>query len=245
MKAFEFFYTLFFYIMNESRFKKKLIKLKKKNWVFTFVWSLWVIPVEHKDQWQVLSYRKIPSHQIQFSSSGMEIKVNKSASPVIYPVSPVRIIKGVQVTGQIEGGLNIPQGKTQGTQGADDFVFRLGLVVKGNKKLSWIQRQVAADWVKQLFKLAPPDRGIEKIYFLNVVQQSSEKGKERIHPLSSLIEEKNVWELAFNKEIKKQSFSWEYLLSQPLEIVALWISSDGDDTQSQFTLWIKNLQLII
>jgi len=51
-----------------------------------------LIPLTDPTNWQLLEYRMIPPHQVRFSSEGLEIRVQASAMPLIYPLGePVKI----------------------------------------------------------------------------------------------------------------------------------------------------------
>jgi len=80
--------------------------------------------------------------------------------------------------------------------------------------------------------------GVDRIYFLNAVQNEDLLGQQRQHPLSDLLYENNVWLLD-----KKGDFILTYKLENPEKVIAVWLSIDGDDTQSSYTTTIKNLLL--
>ena len=62
-------------------------------------------------------------------------------------------------------------------------------------------------------------------------------GKNRIHPKSKLMVEEIIGSFPENKKIS-------YTLKSPLDVVALWISIDGDDTKTSFVTEISDLQLL-
>ncbi len=126
-----------------------------------------------------------------------------------------------------------------GHKGGDDYQVRIGLVLKGSRRLNFLERAIAADWVVEVFKLAPKGAGVEKILFLNGTHRSSHVGSERGHPMSDLIREKVVWLISDDGE-----FHWSYTFKKPKEVIAIWLSSDGDDTGSRFNVKFRSLDLI-
>ncbi|MGH8724534.1 MAG: hypothetical protein ACREU1_06725, partial [Burkholderiales bacterium] len=126
-----------------------------------------VLPMTEQTAWQVLQYRSLPPHRIRFSPSGLEMTVDGSAMPVIYPLSKPMRAKSVHVRGRVEGTLRIPAGR-QGEEKFDDYALRIGLVEPGERTLNFVQRQLAAAWVRKLFELAPKGSGISRIHFFNV-----------------------------------------------------------------------------
>lgn len=196
------------------------------------------VPLSEQTDWQILQYSKLPPHRIRFSKDGLEMAVDGSAMPVIYPLpGPVRV-KGIRVKGRIEGTLRV-SAERQGEEKFDDYAFRVGLVEPGERTLNFVQRQLAARWVRKLFELAPKGSGISRIHFFNVGTDKTQIGRQRQHPISDLILEKVVAVPQPNGR-----FDFAYSLEPPLETIAVWLSSDGDDTGSKFTVLVEQIELI-
>lgn len=202
------------------------------------LWVALLIPLDQQGSWEILKYRSLKPNAVQFSAEGLHIEVNGSASPLIYPFSKAVKVSGILIKGRLQGEISIPQGKHQGAKGADDFTVRIGLVLAGSKRLSKWQSLVAPDWIKRLHALAPSDGGIDHIEFFNVYQDSTLAGTTRQHPKSELLVENFV--VAANAdgefELKKSFLPFK-------EVIALWLSSDGDDSSSKFAVTIKSIQL--
>jgi hypothetical protein len=97
---------------------------------------------------------------------------------------------------------------------------------------------MAPAWVQRLFALAPPHMGVAGIRFFNVALSPSQVGQSRQHPASALISERVVTAPdATGRFIVAVDFD------TPLESAAVWISVDGDDTASRFTLTLARLEL--
>ena len=191
------------------------------------------------EKWHSLNFSSIPANEVDFSSQKISIKVNQSASPLIYSmVDQPLSVKKLSIKGSVSGLVNIQSPGQQGQENFDDFNLRLGLVLLGDNTLRWYQRAVAANWVKELFKLAPEGQGIEHIYFLNAVLDPSLQYQKRTHPLSEYIREDYVWVMN-----QTGPFSYSYEFESPKEIGALWISVDGDDTNSQFDIEIESISI--
>ena len=195
------------------------------------------LPLQDIDNWQLLEYSSLPSNQVEFRDRGMLVSVDRSAGPIVYPLDGVSRVTRVSVTGELSGLLDIDPAR-QGQAGEDDFSLRVGLVLAGDRRLGAFQRMLSADWVKTLYRLAPPDAGIDRILFLNAVQDESRLGLERQHPLSDLVYERNVWLLD-----RSGPFELHYELESPQQVVAVWISIDGDDSLSNYSTLISQLSL--
>ncbi|BCS32438.1 hypothetical protein TBR22_A16520 [Luteitalea sp. TBR-22] len=198
---------------------------------------LLVIPLTTGVGWEVLRYRGIPPHVVDFGAEGLRVEVNASAAPLVYPLDSPRWVRGLRAEGRVVGALRT-DARRQGERGADDYALRVGLVEVGTRRPGWLERKVAPAWVQRLFALAPPDLGIAGIRFFNVAVSPSQIGQSRQHPASALISERVVAAPNANG-----GFTITVDLDAPLETAAVWISVDGDDTRSRYTLALARLEL--
>jgi SAM-dependent methyltransferase len=197
-----------------------------------------VVPLSSQTNWQILQYSNLPPHRVGFSAQGLEMAVDGSAMPLIYPLAkPIRV-KSIRVKGRLEGALRLPP-ERQGERKFDDYALRVGLVEPGERTLNFVQRQLAAPWVRKLFELAPKGSGISRIHFFNVGTAKGQIGRQRQHPLSDLILERVVAVPAADGR-----FDFVHALDKPLDAIAVWLSSDGDDTGSRFTVLVQEIELL-
>ena len=195
------------------------------------------LPLHEQGNWQLLEYGKLPANEVSFGERGMRVSVNGSASPLLYPRQGVSRVARISVAGELDELLNVRAG-SQGGEGEDDFCLKVGLVLAGDRRLGFFERLVSADWVKTLHDLAPAGAGIDRILFLNAVQHASQLGQRRRHPLSELIYERNVWLID-----RSGPFELHYELETPRDVVAVWVSIDGDDSRSSYSTLIRELTL--
>lgn len=170
----------------------------------------------------------------------MNVRVDKSASPLIHALNSSRKVVGFHIKGEFRGLPSFPDVARQGEKGADDYALRIGFVIPGNKRLSGFKKLLAPQWIKSLYEKVPEGSGVDHIEFFNVTQSPRQLGLRRIHPLSDLIEEN-----FFAQVSRAGTFDYEYTLKTPLEAAAIWISIDGDDTKSAFDVLISTLELAI
>jgi len=197
-----------------------------------------VIPLDRAERWEALTYRKIPANTVAFDEMGLTLTINGSASPLVHGLDAPCRVSRVRVQGIWHGEINVPAGAVQGAKGVDDFVLKLGLVEAGDQTLNWFQRKWAAPWIRTLFKLAPKGSGVHRIHFLSTTQQPAQLNQSRVHPLSDLLYETRVTLLE-----APGAFEMDVTLAEPVEVLALWISADGDDTGSEFTLHLDDITL--
>ena len=198
---------------------------------------LLVIPLTTDSGGEVLRYRGIAPHLVAFGADGLRVEVNASAAPIVYPLdSPLRV-RGLRAEGRIAGSVRT-DAERQGQRGADDYALRVGLVEVGTRRPGWLERRMAPAWVQRLFALAPPHLGVAGIRFFNVALSPSQVGQSRQHPASALISERVV-----TAPDATGRFTVAVDLDAPIESAAVWISVDGDDTGSRFTLTLARLEL--
>lgn len=188
-----------------------------------------------ESSWVVLSYNKIPSNKVIFSSDALTVEVKNSAGPVVHKLTKTGKITKFFIKGNVTGS------KVHETGSFDeDSMLRFGLVAIGRQTLTGPKKWFAADWVKKLFALAPEETGLDKIYFFNFTNRGALLGKSRTHPKSDLIVE-NIF-----AEIEKNGiFNVSKKIEPPIDATAIWISIDGDDTKSEYETAISEIKLTV
>jgi hypothetical protein len=199
-----------------------------------------IIPLTFQGAWNLESYSKIPPNIVTFSSSGMAIKVNQSASPIVYSFGKEKIISELIISGEFKGLPKFTDTSLQGQKKFDDYALRIGLIVSGEKRLSGIKKIFSPEWIKRIYASIPSDSGIDYVQFYNVTQNQALLNSSRIHPTSDLIHE-NFF--AFVKE--DGHFNYSIKMDSPKIILGLWISVDGDDTKSSYEVDISKIELNI
>jgi hypothetical protein len=162
--------------------------------------------------------------------------VDRSAGPIVLPLGGPTLVREVHVAGQVTGTL-LTTPDRQGEAGADDFTLRVGLVEAGSRRPGFLERRFAPAWVRRLFDLAPPGEGVGRIRFFNLGLHASQIGWQRTHPLSDLLFEHIV---AAPGEDGVFAFSAR---APEAPVLAVWLSADGDDTRSTFSVRIDRLDL--
>ena len=189
-------------------------------------------PFEPKS-WVSLSFQKIPANEIVFSKNEISVKVNSSAGPLVHSLPEKKLVSRIQARGFLVGDKKQEAGDFD-----EDSIFRLGLVTPGKHTLTGPKRWFAAPWLKTLFSLAPEGTGIDSVQFLFVSNRETLDGKTRIHPLSKFLHEQVSSVLKMDK-----TFKVEKSFEPPLEVLALWVSIDGDDSKSAFETKIEEIRL--
>lgn len=200
--------------------------------------SVLIIPVQESRTWQIDRYSNIPPNEVTFAAQGLNIHVKSSSNPLTYPILPAKKITGFRIKGIFRGLPRIADLEKQGLKGFDDFPLRVGFIIAGDKKLSGMKSLFAPAWVKNLYAKIPEGQGLDHVRFYNVTQNPSQKGTQRVHPGSDLIQEE-----FFETVTAPGAFDYDYNFKQPLTSLATWISVDGDDTKSEYEVLISSFEL--
>ncbi len=92
--------------------------------------------------------------------------------------------------------------------------------------------------MQRLFALAPDEAGISVVRFLNVAESPSHVGSARQHPLNDLFYEHVVTSID-----AEGRFAIDHSLERATPVLAVWLSSDGDDTSSSFSVTLERIEL--
>ena len=196
------------------------------------------IPTQTLIGWQIEKFSHIKPNLVSASQNGLTITVNRSASPLSYKLAAPMPITGFQISGEFKGLPHFSDVSKQGQRGFDDYALRVGFVVPGSKRLSGLKKFFAAAWVKHLYRELPAGAGLDHVQFFDVTQNPDQIGHEHVSPSSNLIREK-----VFADVKAPGPFIYKYKLSAPLTAAAVWISVDGDDTKSNYTVTIRDLKI--
>jgi hypothetical protein len=192
--------------------------------------------------WEMLEFSSLKPSTFVATPKKLTIKVRESSSPLIQklkkPITFTRVVAKGEIT---NGSINLKDGQEQGIfkkkSITDDYALRLGLVLEGkNKKPKYLPKFMLPSWIKRLFSLAPKDKGVDKIYFLKVVNNASDVGKKREHPLNKLIFEEGA------VQAKTGPFTIDKTFDSPKTVYGIWLSANGEGTQSQFDTSIDSIE---
>ena len=187
--------------------------------------------------WNLLSYRSIPSHTISNSDGALKIAVKRSASPLVtmFPGKPSGRI--LEIEAKINGQLDLAK-TPQGEKGADDFRLRVGLIFAGEAVIDPFQLSLAPPWIKKLSSLLPEGTGISHVQFWNTYLDPNLANLQRNHPTSELWREHFILKVEQDGRIRQQ-----VEIEETAELLGVWISTDGDDTGSCFDVRIEKLRI--
>ncbi|TNF01355.1 MAG: hypothetical protein EP326_04525 [Deltaproteobacteria bacterium] len=201
------------------------------------LYGAFIVPLDQGAQWKHIQFDKIPANNVSFSKS-LILKVDKSSSFLVFPLETEKEVESFEIKGKYSGGLNLPEGKEQGYGKADDFAFKFGFILPGEEKLTGVKKWLAPKWVKKVYEMAPKDQGLNHLELFAATTQDKMLGKKRIHPASDFFHEEYSFLLKDSGE-----FSFEKKINGSLRTLALWLSADGDNSKSSFSIEVTSLKV--
>ncbi|VAW78279.1 hypothetical protein MNBD_GAMMA12-1193 [hydrothermal vent metagenome] len=186
-----------------------------------------------KDKFKPIKFGSVTPTEYQFSKNQLKAVVNGSASALILPFAKPLLIKKISFKWKAKGKLKLGTAQLEASKQGDDNYYRLGLMVSG--KAPFVPFFAPA-WVKLTRQhLKQPSNGMQ-VYFVNAQHAP---GKTWLSPYSSSIKNFSVAGVKVDDGYQEVTIN----LKQAVSTAGLWLASDGDDTQSNFVVWVKDLKI--
>lgn len=196
-----------------------------------------LIPLGESD-WVLVSFDKAAPNHVDFGESLLKITVDDSASALLGKIAPGTRVTRLVISGRVEGRLNLPSGSVW-EEGFDDSILRVGLIERGERKLSRLQSALAPDWLRQVeAQFRDSGDGVGMIRSLLLMPESTLVGKTRINPGAKMFHERIV---AAPEE--DGTFRMMAEFDPPVDAIGLWLQADGDDTDSSFAVVVEELSI--
>lgn len=185
------------------------------------------------DNFEHIQFEKINANQITYQDQQLQIDVDNSASILMLPFDNIKPLNKVSFEWRSESGPLAKDSQHELKRSGDDAIFKLGLLLASDDDLL---NPFVPSWLKQVREqLKYPSE--EMIYL--VVGARHAPGERWISPYNKRITMVSVASQETGSGWRKSSFQSE----RPLDVVALWLMADGDNTHSSFRVVIKNIVL--
>jgi len=180
-----------------------------------------------------ITFPKIPPNRFTNEGEALVITVEQSSSFLLLPFEKPRSVEGVRFLWKSTGDLKVPDAAAEQKKGGDDGRLRVGLLLKGKAPFLPF---FAPRWIKSI-------RDVMKIPSNEIMYLAV---GTRNAPMTQ-------WTSPYADDIKimalpaeAQANGWqasEMNFIKPMPVVGIWLTADGDDTQSAFKTWLKDLVL--
>lgn len=178
-----------------------------------------------------IQFSKIKPNKHSYEKGSLKIEVDNSASFLMLPFDHVRKISKLSFDWRSEGKPQIKDAAQESARDGDDAVFKVGLLLRAEDDSlnpflpSWMKR------VKALLHF-PSENMVDL-----VVDSKHAVGEQWTNPYNKRV-------LMVSIASEKGADGWwhtHYQSEQPLAVVAVWLMADGDNTDSKFTSYVKNI----
>jgi len=191
-----------------------------------------IIPMQG-DYYEHIKFGTIKASHYTFHNQQLQVDVNNSASILMLPFDTVKHVKQISFEWRSEGRPDIKNVQHELKRNGDDAVFKLGLLLKTENTLP---NPLFRPWIKQVTGLL--NFPSEKMIYL-VADSKHAAGEQWVNPYNRRITMVSVKSVDDKQGWQKSSYTFRL----PLNVVALWLMADGDNTQSSFTSYIKNIKI--
>ncbi|MFP5520098.1 MAG: hypothetical protein ACLGGX_09355 [Bdellovibrionia bacterium] len=125
----------------------------KYNLKTIFLNGAFLVPTNSLENWKQLNFNKIPSNAVSISAEQtLKIEVKSSASPLVFKLPEVLSTKALEFSYDVKFSAKNQSNKQNTIKNElsnkksfpEDFPLRVGLVARGEKKLKWFQKKIAA-----------------------------------------------------------------------------------------------------
>lgn len=186
------------------------------------------------DNFEHVQFKKIKPNNHVYENNFLKIDVDDSASLLMLPFDTVKKISKVSFEWRSEGLPLVNDAQHESSKAGDDAVVKIGLLLKADDTPFF--NPFTPSWLKRVNELLtfPSDN---MVYL--VVNAKHAAGEEWLNPYNARVSMVSISSMKGLDDWQQAS----YQLDQSLAVVALWIMADGDNTDSKFTSYIKNIQL--
>ena len=181
-----------------------------------------------------INFKRIKPNHCIFRDNRIIVKVDQSASFLLFPFERITNIKRVQFDWKSEGLLNVEDAVHEASKQGDDAFIRVGLILKS--KSDFIDLFGSPQWIRKAAEVL--NHSADRVVFLLPGARNT-PGRRWKNPFSKKVEMISIPSKEFESGWKNSEFQFE----SPQQTVGLMIMADGDNTESSFVSEIQNLMI--
>lgn len=180
-----------------------------------------------------IQFKRIKPSQYSYSDDVLKAEVDAGASILMHSFDTVQQVSQINFLWRSTGMPKIADDEQEARKDGDDAVLKIGLLLRADEKSfnpflpAWMKR------VDALLKFPS-----ENMIYL-IVDARHVVGAEWDNPYNKRVKMVSVGSVGNGDGWQRASHSF----AQPVSVVAMWVMADGDNTQSQFTSYLKDIQL--
>lgn len=182
---------------------------------------------------QHIEFGRIPANEISISDGAVTLNVMKSASFLMQGFDQVMPVKQIDMSWRSEGGPALRDAGQEKQKAGDDAVVKLGLLLRAEKERF---NPFLPRWMKQVREgLSYPS---EMMIYL-VADSRHDAGQRWANPYNERITMVSMLDVQTGDGWYQSSIEFD----EPVDVVAIWLMSDGDNTGSSFVTTVREIIL--
>ena len=192
-----------------------------------------------------IQFGRIKANQYEFEGGVLKAKVDSSASFLMKAFESVKPVKQVTFKWRSDRLPKVSDAVHEKQKAGDDAVFKVGLLLKADNELD---NPFLPMWMRQVKSLL--NYSSENMIYL-VSGSKNVAGERWPNPYNRRVtmiamSEANIeskLESKIDGEFEEGWHHASYRFGEELEVVAIWLMADGDNTGSSFTSFVKDIRL--
>ena len=192
-----------------------------------------------------IQFGRIKANQYDFDDRVLKAEVDSSASFLMKAFESVKPVKRVSFKWRGDQLPKVKDALHEEQKAGDDAVFKLGLLLRSD---NGIDNPLLPKWMRQVKSLL--NHSSENMIYL-VAGSKHVAGEQWPNPYnhrvtmiamsSANIESK--LESKIDGELEEGWQQASYRFAEAVDVVAVWLMADGDNTGSSFTSYVKDIRL--
>ena len=193
-----------------------------------------------------IQFGRIKSNQYDFDSRVLKAEVDHSASFLMKAFESVKPVKQVSFKWRSDGLPDVKDAMHEKQKAGDDAVVKLGLLLKSDNE---IDNPLLPKWMRQVKSLL--NYPSENMIYL-VAGSRHVAGEQWPNPYNRRVTMVAMSSANIDSKLESRidgefEEGWQqasYRFSEAVEVVAIWLMADGDNTGSSFTSYVKDINLV-
>jgi hypothetical protein len=182
---------------------------------------------------QHIEFGRIPANEVTISDGMVTFNVMESASFLMQGFDKVMPVKKVDMSWKSEGVPSLRDAEQEKQKAGDDAVVKLGLLLRAEKERF---KPFLPAWMKQVREgLSYPS---EMMIYL-VADSRHAAGQRWLNPYNERITMVSMLDAQAGDGWYRSSIEFD----EPVEVVAIWLMADGDNTGSSFVTTVREIVL--
>ena len=192
-----------------------------------------------------IQFGRINANQYEFEERVLKTSVDSSASFLMKAFESVKPVKQVSFKWRSNQLPEVKDAVHEKQKAGDDAVFKVGLLLKAENELG---NPFLPKWMRQVKSLL--NYPSENMIYL-VAGSKNTAGEQWPNPYNRRVTMAAMSAADIESELESKidadfEEGWQlasYRFGESVEVVAIWLMADGDNTGSSFTSYVKDIRL--